>query len=150
MTTLYFKGNESRSGGECYDPDDAWPSYAPVNVYCSWDSHCFMDVQGYPFDQTEIDFDVKRGDIVYAAIAYYSTGDTFSSSHGNPQIMLVSKESDVVSDYVDRVKADYAKNGNNVEGGWKPSKNLEFSYNVPWKGYFESLDDIEFRAFIVG
>jgi hypothetical protein len=80
----------------------------------------------------------KVGDIVYAVVADYSTGDTFGRDGGHSQVLDFFTDPDVA----DQLLAAALRDGDN-------RFSFEFegrSYSKSWAGYFESLNNLEVWA----
>ena len=82
------------------------------------------------------ELDALPGDMVYAVVASYSTGDTFGRDGGQAKVLDFFQNSDLAERLreVARTNSDY---------------NFEFegeTYYAPWIGYFERLDKIEVWA----
>lgn len=84
-------------------------------------------------EQIEVDFDPKKhGDLdVYLVCVRYSSGDTFGQSYGHIHFEGVYKD-----------KNQALAIQESIENG----KYTKSTY-LPWKGYFERLEDVEVHSF---
>jgi hypothetical protein len=115
--------------------DIQWGSWEERNSY----EGCRVYTRGYSDDaanyrgNTEVDFEVKPGMVVYPVLVVYGTGDTFGNSSGN--VVLV----DVFDD---------AEKARGLEIAIRESNAYTFIYegkeyySGTWTGYFEHLEDI--------
>jgi len=135
MTSLYVDFDEwcEESGIGAEEDGGAW-SYRGTSIY----NFELREIRIAPFPMSitkEVPFDVVRGQTVYIVLARYSTGDSFGNSEGHGCIVGIYKNEKDAQAIIDSVSDEtyYEK----VE-----------KY-PPWKGYFESLQDIFVESKVV-
>lgn len=135
--TLWVLWSEVTSGGErCEGQEsDPWadhePSYIDAHfkgayigkVPPTYGQHWSEKSESFTIPKTE--FEAEPRTQVYAAIAHYSDGDTFGSSHGHV--------------YVGGVYGSYDRAVEKTKEFEAISKG---DYSVPWTGYFSSLESV--------
>ena len=143
---------EFECGGEAIDPEDQWTSYEPV--YYSWDLgdvflsdppstynklvRCGSLIPIDPDSDSKTylwkDLDKKEGERVWVVFVIYSTGDTFSESYGNGEIVCVCKDEDSAL----IIKKEI----------WEGQTPQCISY-ASWNGYFESIQNVTVEKKII-
>lgn len=98
----------------------------------------FIEETAHPYygDSHGKDLDVRPGDVVYAVVASYTTGDTFGREGGQAKVLDFFLDADEAERLLEAAKADN-------------DYNFEFegtTYYRPWVGYFEQLDRLEVWA----
>lgn len=87
--------------------------------------------ENFWLESFETTFDIDVGDIIYLVIAVWSTGDSFGHDMGaNSEIFGVFK----TYEEAEKLKTNL-KTGNGYD-----------KYQLPWDGYFESLDYITIHS----
>lgn len=138
----------------------------PINLYCT---HSYRSDEPYGDWSETYDFSVgstaritdkdswsnhtetyegelNSGDVIYAIIAHYSTGDSFGGSDGGSvEICSLHKDVEVAKTNLAILNADNDKYSATI----KLDDGTETSAYRPWNGYFESLDSIEIYPLIV-
>lgn len=94
------------------------------------------DAKSYYGDSHGKDLDVRPGDVVYAVVASYTTGDTFGREGGQAKVLDFFQDPDQAERLRDVAKENEAYNFD-FEGE---------TYYAPWIGYFENLDKLEVWA----
>lgn len=91
--------------------------------------------------------EVNPGDIVYILWCEYSTGDTFHSESGRYDLIAGFKSAELAHKNAQRAR------GSRDENGWDMKIELddgtEFTYHIPWLGYFESLEALHVESVVV-
>lgn len=121
------------------DPDDAWSSDS---------THTHNTFTAFKVCKSKEGFDliipytlVKERDY-YLVVATYSTGDSFSSHSGRYEIIDMYSSYDRADAVAKHIEKDYYDNNNNFSFGFINCKGELQKISCPWKGYFESLDDV--------
>lgn len=126
------------------NPDDNWDR---------GDSSTEWDVTGLKLGNKDhhralpVDDDIEIGQTLYAVYAIYSTGDPFGYDEG-ACLELVS---------LHKIEEIALRNVKAIEKGCKESGSLMIELDngekvpryCPWDGYFEVLDSVEVRGFVV-
>lgn len=89
--------------------------------------------QPYYGDSAGKVMDVLPGDVVYAVVAGYSTGDTFGREGGQAKVVDFFQDPDEAERLFEAAKAD-----NDYQFEFEGT-----TYYRPWVGYFENLDTLE-------
>jgi hypothetical protein len=142
MTELFLATNSytniTREATEPkWDRDDTSTDWTFGPIYLQHRGSC---------ESFETDFDVKAGDVVYAVVAVWSTGDSFGHDDASNSEVFGSfqtyEEADKFKTELENIKDhDGSYNFTFEIGGRK--------IYVPWIGYFESLDYIEIVSGVV-
>ncbi len=152
MTTVYLKTEEYHHVTQERDPDDEW------DAGCSDTEVTFLGASltqpGYPYESFEYPNSIyysldekwnddasetiEVGDTIYVTICRYGTGSTFGSDGGQIAIILATK---------DQAKAELALHPENLK---KKVAKGQWSGYLPYEGYFEWLQDLYVKSFVVG
>jgi hypothetical protein len=90
------------------------------------------------------DVDANSGDLVYAVIARYSTGDTFGNDDGRVAVMDVFSNVEEAATLTEALEcSERAKDSAVVDFELKHG---EREYYLPWVGYFEQLENVDVHA----
>lgn len=122
---LYLRYDQHTEGGETCagDENKASPDYEPEQISTYYRSAHLLPPSGY-HQSVEVSDVVGRCEQVWLALVLYSTGDTFSSTSGNPHVLGVFETADLAAAATDKAE----------QGGDR---------RAPWDGYFNSLDSTE-------
>jgi hypothetical protein len=98
----------------------------------------FVEGEAHPYygDSHGKELDALPGDVVYAVVADYSTGDTFGREGGQAKVVDFFLDSDQ-ADRLREVAAHTQDYRFEFEGE---------TYYAPWVGYFEHLNSVEIWA----
>lgn len=110
------------------------PGY-PYESFEYPNSHYYSLDSKWDDDESET---IEPGDTVYVVICTYGTGSTFGSDGGQIAILLATKE---------QYKADMVAANPKAFATKGPHGSIGY---MPWEGYFEWLQGIEVRSFVVG
>lgn len=121
------------------DPDDEWDS---DDKCTTWSVHGITLSDNDGSKALPADFSVQAGDTVWVVYAVYSTADTF---HHHTGAYL-----EVLSFHKNESKAR-----RNAQAAHNTPLKIEFDNekvlerHCPWDGYFESLDYVDVKSFVV-
>lgn len=123
----------------CYDSYRSPEPYGEWREECSFhmeDSFEITDEEGY-YDLL-VDFEPQTDTPYHVVYCVYSSGDSFGRSSGNHSFLAFVKTVEEARKLVDV----FSKTGENdycvkVDG---------VDYYLPWKGYFESLETLDFAT----
>lgn len=100
----------------------------------------FKDPNTWESEHVEIEFDPAQKEHVYAVIVYYESGDTFGHSYGNWCVDGVYATAGEAAKIIKNIQYDEDHNGE------KKFKS-KYKKHKPWRGYFESLENIDLQIF---
>lgn len=158
---------ETKSGGEVEDPEDRWSYHTPVETY--WNPIAlYLEDSALKKDgyipcrniQTVSCPDAKKGEIVYLVVVRYTTGCTFGSVQGCWEIINAYKtqeEANAIANVIeedDKAEKLYEHQYKEHQYNGKPKpEELVLKYKgsdyVPWRGYFEALEEVEIHPMVV-
>jgi hypothetical protein len=94
---------------------------------------------------------VSRGDVVFAIIANYSTGDSFGmAERGDYDVVCIVKYLDKAKEILKILKTPALSNDFDARlVKFTLDNDSEVAYHRPWLGYFESLDSLEIYPIIL-
>lgn len=127
---LYITYTSYASGGEICEgqEDDEWPCYEDAEIEFSITS-CYMSDENIDWYETiNIDFNPKPNQNVFIVTVRYSTGDTFSRTNGQWEIITATQTEQEARQLQEQIENDEYES--------------EYGY-LPWEGYFEYLQRIE-------
>lgn len=112
-----------------------------------------FSVEGITIDNKHLDIetslDIKKGEKIYLLYVVYTTGDSFSTNHGGSiEFINVYRDIEIAKENERRIKEFEETNDYHID---LKTSNGEGEYRIytPWVGYFESIDYIEIKEFIV-
>ena len=130
--SVYVSYKENRRGGGIREEEigEAWPNYEDTDVDWYLTGISVEHPEDPYHDEVEVDFIPEEhvGKEVYAIVARYSDGDTFSRTNGLGYPVAVGLTSEEADGILEAVKQDTYK-------GYKP-----------WKGYFSRLETVEIHT----
>lgn len=136
MSKLYLSYEErSHGGGICAGQEGSeWPDYEPTHIDWSPTSLSLDKGEGWYKEELEVDFPVKRDDVIDLLVVRYYTGCTFSTTHGCWCIIGLYKDPEEARKIRDSI--------------------LDETYESPegyiiWDGYFEGLESCDIHTFRV-
>lgn len=165
MTKKTYKGIQIRATNHTHvtresDPDDRWSG---EDTSTDW---YIRSIQGSNKDvELPARFELQEGKTYYLVYGIYSTGDSFSrQDRGCIEYVDIYKSAKSAQKAVAQLQTHY-----DLAKGWKwgdskekkPAKFNEFSvdivggdgknftFSVPWTGYFECLDSLDVHAFVL-
>lgn len=110
-------------------------------------------VDGLKIDNKYLDvetsLDIKEGEKVYLLYVVYTTGDSFSTSHGGSiEFINVYRDIEVAKENERRINKKEETNDYHII---LKTSNGESEYRIytPWIGYFESIDYVEIKELTV-
>jgi hypothetical protein len=127
MTKLYLYKSSEVEITRVADSDDDWDR---DDTYTTWDfDQVSLDKPLHIFDTEsfETGFDVNKGDVLHVVVAVWSDGNSFGHDSG--------RNSEVFGCFKTYEEAEELQNNLEEKNGYKP-------HQLPWDGYFESLDYI--------
>ncbi len=139
-------GGEPLTGELFSDREDEVNNYTIHSVSIATDEkkkhHTFYDELDFP-----VDFEVKKGDVVFIVVVTFEDGDTFGRSCGNVCVVDIfkdEKEAETLASiiYGDEKKCD-------KDDLFDRQAKRSYKGYAPWHGYFERLENVEVQKFIV-
>lgn len=134
----------------CVENQEAEEEYG--DWYCAF-RHYFNKVSLTPNinseddidEEFDVDYEVNIGDTVYVLYMEYSSGDSFGRSDGNIEIIWVFKSKEL---------ANSAKENYNAHQGASiidciTDSGVRMSLSNPAYGYFENIENVDIKEFIV-
>lgn len=122
--------------GDSWDRGDTRTDWSFGNFYLnqSKNRNCTSFYESYTIDDA-----VKVGDTVHAVVAIWSDGDSFGHDHRRrAEIFHASVNPETAANALDMLRDEK-----------KPDGTLYWKYELPWHGYFESLDDMFIHSAVV-
>lgn len=127
--------------------------------YGSWHSSYEYSVGTYardykgPYGKNRAVYEgtLERGEIVYAILAVWSSGDSFGNSdRGSYDFVSLNKDHNIAQENLEALNSAHrdSKGGDVWEVTLKQDDGKEIKYFRSWLGYFESLDSLEIHPFI--
>jgi len=92
------------------------------------------------YTEVEVDFEPKKGDIVYFLVVRYQTGDTFGASYGNWETIGCYDNADQAVEIEKSIE---------VGTYGKDEEKDDYCLYHTWEGYFESLESVDIEVFEV-
>lgn len=119
---MYVKYHHTIEGGEVSPGQEAedWPSYEPATHEYTFLYVTKAHPSGYDYEEVEVDKKTFNSHGVYMALIKYSSGDTFSTSSGNIEILGL---------FNTKTRAEAHLKKRVTEEGYRP-----------WEGYFNTLE----------
>jgi len=149
MTNIVVSAEVWRENVGGYDPDDPWSRDSTVGGVSGATARTLRDGEdesSYFYGEAwQGDLDAKRGDMVYAVIVGYTTGDTFGTDGGNAEVVDVFADADREKAYD---LADAIEGFQKGSFGQFESHGKEYYYN--WSDYFGGLDSVHVYPIRVG
>lgn len=141
---IYMTYTEDSRGGEVLDgyEDSDWPCYD--TTYYDFNPIGFYLERPTQLETRQLDvrrFKPQVGKQIFVVIVRYGSGCTFSSSSGNWTFFDVYETAEEALAAKDFIYKDYKDNPRSFE-----NKSHKYPYTGTWKGYFESLEDVEIHA----
>lgn len=119
------------------DPDSQWDN---DDTCTSHDIRGFKVTKDY-YDLT-VEFEPNYDKTYFLLYATYSTGNSFSHHEGEIEFVDLFEDENVAYENLRRLERH--KEGYSVKLLHESGE--EYSFSVPWIGYFESLSDLEVMA----
>ena len=146
MTNIRINDNSYCEVTRERDPHDEWSG---EDTYTGHSIESFHVVDDDDHCDISVVFDIDDGKDYYLLYAIYSTGDSFSRNDG--EIALIDLyETKEMAEKNRQLIADNLKD----EDNWSVILELEdgrvYSFHVPWKGYFEHLDEVAIERIRTG
>lgn len=144
---IYLQYSSTSVGGERED-DSEWPTYSPVYKTFT-PEHIYLTERSFQ-ETIEIGWKPKTGNKVWILVVRYSTGDTFSSSHGNWKI-IDGYKNQMDATRIGQIIRDNPTDQNVLQEKLKKDKlgeNFKHFYAV-WVGYFDRLEDVEIHEMTI-
>jgi hypothetical protein len=102
---------------------------------------------GWSSSIIETSFEAKVGQVVFAVIVVYSSGDSFGSSSGNTDVAGVYNTAETA--YKVRSLIMYDNENNQRDFDYLKIEGEPDIYPGTWKGYFESLDSVRIETVLI-
>jgi hypothetical protein len=138
---LYLSYQETRSGGEICEgqENDPWPSHEDEDIeFYPTRINKTTDKAQWMKESIPIDFDALEGQDVWVVVVRYGTGGTFGHTNGAWQVMGAFEHQGQAEKLRTSINDDTYVAENNYGCGY-----------ICWKGYFESLQDVEVHKMTV-
>lgn len=121
---LYVTVTQTSEGGEiCEGEEDSkWPSYEPKQLHTCFHA-AYRSEPSARHEEIEVSNAVGNCSSVWLAVVYYTTGNTFSSTEGNPFILGLFPTAALAEEAI-----------------LKATTSTEY---MPWDGYFSSFERSE-------
>lgn len=120
------------------DPDDSWDR---GNTAAHWTINGLRLVESDGYRVHEVPFDAVAGKRYHLVYAIYSTGDSFG--HDDAACL------EIIGVFEDEELAHRAAEAARGDGPCINELGEEYEMSRPWQGYFESLDELSVRAFVL-
>lgn len=138
-------------------------SYREDREWGSWEESYRNSLEGVSLDKDHyywanscpVDFEVKKGDVVYVIWAEYSSGDSFGRGERNStDVVHVFMNKDLAREaYQSLLNTPVKEHDKDWYDSWNAKfmsdSGEEIIYHRPWLGYFDSLDEIHVEEAIV-
>jgi hypothetical protein len=98
------------------------------------------------YGDLDVPFEVKPNQTYYLLYAIYGTGDSFCHSDGNIDYIELYEDINLANSSAQMIADDYKsyeKDHNSYSCEILNSQGNIFKMSCPWKGYFESLEDVD-------
>lgn len=152
QTKLYIDHTSYTMETSIPDPDDSWDRANTLTEH-SVDGIRLDSNYGYG-NYCYYPGEVKKGDKIYLLYAVWSTGDSFGHDVGySIDFISVHKNIDIANSNANVLENIEEDINSSWETKWNGKLMLdngdEYKYHIGWLGYFESLDYIRVKEFIV-
>lgn len=119
-----------------------------ANPECSWDrgdTAAVVHIHGIKiadrYHDIDVPFDIESGVVYYLVWANYKTGDSFGHSDNSVEFIDLFKAEKLAEEC-----ASIARAAKGYSYTFKRENGRDCIQSAPWKGYFESLNDIHIEA----
>lgn len=149
MTKIYYTFDSTSYVTRHSDPDERWDADDTSTTWRAPDKISLSKPDTWNFETDDLPWEVKAGDTIFMVWLQYSTGNSFGRNDGEYHEVVgwYQNVDDAIKCQTAIENEDpnyrFEEGGNTIQVPTFDGQATRKLYTGSWKGYFESLDDVQ-------